>query len=346
MVGLDPATPACSSGQRPSSAIGPGSLVEAEWLPGQWRLGNVCDAFADGRVTVRYDDGLLWPVEADKLRFVAGSSSCATDRKTGLAKQADTPVLSRQESFDDAHWSVVTSLTGSTCASERDRRPFTFQGSSRTHHAKASRHEESLAPSTGKVPTEWSARLSYRDWTAGNAGVELRQARDDLLACELESWQRQAELVASAAEVSDDWWHIQAAMQLVTSAGVGGRWTPRLKQAARKLELRSAGGDETHPDEWTACTGTQLLDSILLSSAVAKYVRHRHAFRERRRIAAAKGWPHVLSANGAALSTTDSSTTACGLAWKEESRESEESDCPGTVRKVNVSSRGRRVCCV
>jgi len=218
MVGLDPATPSYSSGQRPSSAVGP------------------------GRVTVRYNDGLLWPVEVDKLRVVAGrsgSASCAVHRTAGLTKQADMPVSSRDESIDGADWSVVTSLTGSTCASERDRRPSTFGGSSQTAHAKVSRRDEipallhplfRTALAIGKVPTEWSARLSYNDWTAGNSGVELRQARDDLMACELESWRRKAELAASTAEVSGDWWHIQAATQLVTSAGVGSRWTERLKQ--------------------------------------------------------------------------------------------------------------------
>jgi len=335
MVGLDPATPSYSSGQRPSLAVGPGiqlsTLVEAEWLPGQWRVGNVCDVFTDGRVTVRYDDGLLWPVEADKLRVVAGRSglaSCAAHRSAGLAKQADMPVFLREESFDDPDPIFETTLTGSTCASEHDRRPFTFGESLQTAHAKVSMCDETLAmaPASGRVPTEWSSRLSYNDWTAGNSAIELRQAREDLMTCELESWQRQAELAASTAEVSGDWWHIQAAMQLVTSAGVGSRWTQRLKQAARKLELQNEG--------------TQLLDSTLLSSAVAEYVRHRHVHRERRKVAAAKGWPQVLSADG-------SSTAVCGLSREEnESCESEESDCPGTVRKVRVSRRGRRTCCL
>lgn len=298
-------------------------------------MGHVCDICTDGRMTVRYGDGLLWPVEADKLRVVAGSASCVAHRNSFLTKQADTPVLSRQDSFDGADWSVVTSLTGSTCASERDRpmrRPFTFGGSSQIADGKVGRHDENPAPATGKVPPEWSARLSYNDWSSDNSGLDLRHARDDLLACELESLQRQAELAASAAEVSGDWWHIQAAIQLVTSAGVGSRWTPRLLQAARKLELPNAGD--------------QVLDSVLLSSAVAKYLRHRDACRERRRAAAAKGWPHVLSAG--------SSIAACGPAWEEESCESEASEClgtvalecPGIVRQVRIPRRGRRVCCL
>jgi len=73
--------------------------------------------------------------------------------------------------------------------------------------------------------------LSFREW---NGAQGARDARNTVTTLEVDSCQKHAEVAAEAALLSGDWWQLQAAMQLVTSTGLGERWLPLLRQAARE----------------------------------------------------------------------------------------------------------------
>jgi hypothetical protein len=76
-------------------------------------------------------------------------------------------------------------------------------------------------------------RLSFREW---NGAQGARDARDTVTTMEVDSCQKHAEAAAEAALLSGDWWQLQAAMQLVTSTGLGDRWLPLLRQATREAQ--------------------------------------------------------------------------------------------------------------
>lgn len=234
--------------------MSPGARVEAEWAPGQRAAGQVAEVAADGRLTIRFDDGRMQVgVPPTAVRPLGGYGTVASSA---------TPTVPAPS----MHGAPAPSLHGAPASSMHGP---PAQASS-MHGAPGG--TDSFAMATGitapsTAATSISAAAPAADPSndpiaavrqrlaagvmAGDAdelqlalaeaqhmgihGPEVRRARDTLMAIEANDFRRRADIVVEEAIEADDWWKLQAAMATVVSSGGDGT---RLQEAMRTFKKR------------------------------------------------------------------------------------------------------------
>jgi len=177
---------------------------------------------------------------SDSDNFLPGSGGSDYSRTSSLGKECHV----HHKLSDGSH---VSHRHSQSCADLGSAQPHEPQGAG-ARAATPSRGAIATARATSKIALGVSAAaivaasretedlqplLSFREW---NGARKARDARDTVTTLEVDSCQKHAEVAAEAALLSGDWWQLQAAMQLVTSTGLGERWLPLLRQAAREAQ--------------------------------------------------------------------------------------------------------------
>lgn len=254
----------------PHCGLGPGSLVEVEWTPGRWRVGNICDVLTDDRVTVRYNDGLLWLVTAQNMRPIAakvsrrnGVDACSVPSSPKKLQGLSALVPLHRLALESDEVCSQASLTESTRASEGcdgmepdgnsdtedevqepdvcKKQPSASNASmcsdsdanGGSNKLMSKLFEDRSRSSQSSVVLQ--PKLAYAEWNKSQ-DRDVRDARDAILTLEARTCQWHAEVAAERAVLSEDWWQLQAAMQLVASVGLADKWASRLQAAMRSLK--------------------------------------------------------------------------------------------------------------
>mmetsp|Transcript_85284 Transcript_85284/g.241829 ORF Transcript_85284/g.241829 Transcript_85284/m.241829 type:complete len:395 (-) Transcript_85284:69-1253(-) len=250
--------------------LAPGALIEAEWIPDRWHRGQIREVSPGGRLTIVYDDGYLQSgVAAERVR-TPGAAGDPRARGSPRRGDAGSPWAAGAEGScaGYVHSGGTTSSTTSTTASSSG----TSSRSAAVAAAAGSQYRRPELPVLLNAATaehlrdmraaaKGEAAAVAGGGAAAPGGACRRRAGDAQLAAEASDFRRGVDSMVEDAVQSNDWWRLQAAMQMVVGYGLEDKWAVRLQEAMR-AHSRHRGRAREHPGaaaEGGCCPGGTLV---------------------------------------------------------------------------------------